>query len=159
MQVTELPPAGATFVGATPSQGNFDQNTGIWDVGTVANGAAPTLDATYTIVSFPATNRAQVTAVNEADPDSAPAENPLGPNNPPDQDDEAAVTVTPSADLSLTKTESASPQFVGDNAVFDLTITNDGPDVAGSVQVTDLLPLGVGYVSDVASARSPTSPR
>lgn len=157
IRVTELPPTGATFVSATPSQGNFDQLTGVWDVGSILASAfvpAATLDVTYTIGSFPATNRAQVTAVNEADPDSSPAENPLGPNNPPDQDDEAAVTVTPSADLALTKSESGSPQFVGDNAVFDLTVTNNGPDVAGGVQVTDLLPAGLTYVSDVASKGS-----
>ena len=152
--VTDMPPAGSVFVGSTPSQGSFDGNTGIWTVGSVNSGANATLSVTYTIPAFPATNFAQVTAVTEADPDSSPAEDPFGPGNPPNQDDESSVTVTPSADLSLTKIETASPAFVGDNAVFDIMVTNDGPDVAPSVRVQDLLPAGLTYMSDTPSKNS-----
>ena len=154
VQVTELPPAGAAFVSATASQGSFDSATNVWTVGSMLDGAAATLDVNYTIASFPATNDAQVSAVNETDPDSVPAENVLGPDNPPDQDDESSVTVTPSADVSLTKAKTSSPQFVGDDATFELTVTNDGPDVAASVRVTDLLPTGLAHVSHAASKGS-----
>jgi len=133
--VTDTPPPGAVYVGSTPSQGSFDSGSGVWTVGSVSSGSNATLEVIYTIPSFPATNYAQVSAVNEADPDSAPAEDPFGPGNPPNQDDESSVTVTPSADLSLTKVETASPTYVGDNAVFEIEVTNDGPDVAPSVQV------------------------
>ena len=34
VQVTDLLPAGLTFVSATPSQGTYDSATGVWDVGT-----------------------------------------------------------------------------------------------------------------------------
>ena len=36
VQVTDLLPAGLTFVSATPSQGTYDNVTGVWTVGTVA---------------------------------------------------------------------------------------------------------------------------
>lgn len=152
--ITDTPPAGSVYVGSTPSQGSYDSGSGIWTVGSVSSGTNATLEVIYTIPSFPATNYAQVTAVNEADPDSSPAEDPFGPGNPPNQDDESSVTVTPSADLSLTKTETASPTFVGDDAVFDIEVTNDGPDVAPSVQVSDLLPAGLSHVSDIPSKGS-----
>ena len=50
------------------------------------------------------------------------------------------------ADLSLTKTQTAAPQFVGDNAVFHLVLSNAGPDTATGVAVTDLLPAGTTFV-------------
>jgi uncharacterized repeat protein (TIGR01451 family) len=156
--VTEQPPPGAAFDSATPSQGTFDDLTGVWTVGSVSNGANATLDITYVIDpnaappgGFPATNRAEITTADQADPDSQPAENPLDESNPPDQDDEDEVTITLSADLSLSKTETALPQFVGDNAVFEITVTNDGPDPAHSVEVDDLLPAGLAHVSNTPS--------
>ena len=56
-----------------------------------------------------------------------------------------------SADLSLTKTQTASPVHVGDDAVFHLTVSNAGPDAATGVVVTDLLPVGTTYVADTPS--------
>ncbi|MFQ5569380.1 MAG: S8 family serine peptidase, partial [Rhodothermales bacterium] len=38
--VTDIVPAGATFVSATPSQGAYDELTGLWTVGDLANGAS-----------------------------------------------------------------------------------------------------------------------
>ena len=38
--VTDLLPAGLTFVSATPSQGTYDATTGLWSVGTVSVGSA-----------------------------------------------------------------------------------------------------------------------
>ena len=152
--VTELPPGSATFVGATATVGTYDQNTHVWTVGNVAPSSSEALDITFNIPldQFPAQNFAQVTAVNENDPDSQPGEGPLGPGTPPNQDDESTVTVTLSADLSLTKAETASPQFVGDQAVFEITVANAGPDPANDVQITDVLPAGLDYVSDSPTA-------
>jgi len=55
------------------------------------------------------------------------------------------------ADLSLTKTVDNPNQLVGNNVEFTLTVSNDGPADAGTVQVTDLLPSGFTYVSDDAA--------
>lgn len=154
--VSDYKPTGAVYVSDTPSQGTFDSSTDVWTVGSIASGANATLDVTYTLDldGFPVTNFAEVSGVTENDPDSQPAEDALDADNAPNQDDEASVTVTLSADLSLTKTETASPLFVGDDAVFDITIDNDGPDPASSIQVGDLLPAGLLYVSDTPSQGS-----
>ncbi len=51
-------------------------------------------------------------------------------------------------DLSLTKTIDKSPPLVSDNVRFILTVANDGPSEATSVEVTDLLPSGYTYIND-----------
>ena len=56
------------------------------------------------------------------------------------------------ADLSLTKTVATTPVHLGDNATFRLTVSNGGPDAAGDVDVTDLLPTGLSFVSAAPSA-------
>lgn len=41
--VTDMLPAGLSFVSATPSAGTYTAGTGLWDVGSLANGATATL--------------------------------------------------------------------------------------------------------------------
>ncbi|MDX1409102.1 MAG: hypothetical protein R3330_13230, partial [Saprospiraceae bacterium] len=52
------------------------------------------------------------------------------------------------ADLSITKADSSDPVASGGTLMYTLTVTNNGPDTAEDVQVTDTLPAGVSYVSD-----------
>jgi len=56
--------------------------------------------------------------------------------------------VQPSADLLMSKTvDNASPNL-GDNVTFTLSVTNNGPDNATGVEVSDALPAGFTFVSD-----------
>lgn len=48
LQVTDALPAGLSFVSATPSQGSYDDTTGLWSVGTVNAGGSATLTITAT---------------------------------------------------------------------------------------------------------------
>ena len=41
--LNDLLPVDLTFISATPSQGSYDSNTGVWDVGTVTTAAPQTL--------------------------------------------------------------------------------------------------------------------
>jgi uncharacterized repeat protein (TIGR01451 family) len=52
-----------------------------------------------------------------------------------------------SADLAITKTDSADPVGLGNPVTYTLKVTNGGPDGASSVVVTDPLPAGVAFVS------------
>ncbi len=154
VEVTDVLPVGTTFVSATTSQGSYDESTGIWDVGLLVNGDSETLDITATVDVNSVENFAEVTGPEFGDPDSQPAENPLDDSNPPDQDDEDSVTVavaTPSADLSLTKGVTSAPAFVGDDVTFEIEVTNDGPNDAPGIDVSDVLPAGLTYVSSTAT--------
>ena len=68
-------------------------------------------------------------------------------------DTDSAVATTLEADLGLAKTASSLTPDVGSTVTFTLTLTNDGPDTATNVEVTDTLPNGYEYVaSSIAGA-------
>src|SRR5262249_55131309 len=94
VQVTDLLPAGLTFVSAAPGQGTYSSATGVWDVGAVAGGAKVVLLLRATVVSATAqTNTATISASDTFDPNTG--------NNT------ATVTETPQqADLQVTKSVS-----------------------------------------------------
>jgi len=151
--VTNALPEDVVFVSATPSQGTYDPNIGLWTVGNVANGDAATLMLVLTIdqtINF--VNFAEVTAANESDPDSDPAD-----GTGDDANGAALTRDLPDisgfeADLSLTMTADVSTATVGDEVVFTLIINNAGPTPTAGVEVTDLLPTGLTYVSDSGGA-------
>ncbi len=94
IQVADILPAGLSFVSATPEQGTYDSNTGIWDVGNIRDNLSRNLNIATTVNSGgPITNVAQVIAVAEPDPDSTPS------NNNPDEDDQASFTINGSGTL------------------------------------------------------------
>ena len=138
-QVTDLLPAGVTFVSAAPSQGAYDPATGIWTVGTVNVGSPATLVVQTTVISpSPQTNTATITHSDQFDPNTA--------NNT------ASATQTPQqADLALSKTTSDPTPNVGQTVTYTVTLSDNGPDAATNAQVTDLLPAGLTFVSAMLS--------
>jgi uncharacterized repeat protein (TIGR01451 family) len=90
LEVTDLLPTGYTYISDTPSVGTYNSGTGVWDVGNLANGANATLTITATVNAAGIyTNSAEVTAVNQFDPDSIPGDG-IG-------DDFDSLTTTPAA--------------------------------------------------------------
>ena len=67
--------------------------------------------------------------------------------------DSAPVVVTitvnpvPDADLSVTKSVTPNPAFVGDPVVYTIVVANAGPEPAVAVQLTDTVPAGVSVTS------------
>jgi uncharacterized repeat protein (TIGR01451 family) len=72
LQVTDLLPAGLTFVSAVVSQGTFTPGTGIWNVGALAVGATATLLLTARVTGT-ATVRNTATRTSSAPVDPNPA--------------------------------------------------------------------------------------
>ncbi|KAB8140884.1 DUF11 domain-containing protein [Chloroflexia bacterium SDU3-3] len=142
--VTDLLPAGLTFVSAAPSQGSYTAGTGLWSVGSLANGASATLTVVATVVQ-PVTiiNSATITAANQPDPDST------------DNTDSATVTGQ-QADLGLAKTVDTAAPNVGSNVTFTLQATNYGPSAATNITIQDVLPAGLTFVSAGAGYNSAT---
>ena len=69
---------------------------------------------------------------------------------------EEAVVGVPAADLVTVKTLAsgdATPDE-GDTVIFQITVTNDGPDTATGVSLTDSLPAGLTFVADTVSQGS-----
>jgi uncharacterized repeat protein (TIGR01451 family) len=58
------------------------------------------------------------------------------------------------ADLEIEKTDDADPVLLGENITYHLKVTNNGPDTATNVVVTDRIPLNSTYVSATPSQGS-----
>ncbi len=147
IQVTDLLPAGVTFVNGSPSQGQYIFQTGVWNVGMLAALGNATLDITATADEGTGgsaiVNSASITGSDQPDP------------NATNDSDSAQIDVDPDADLALTVVVDDATPLEQDQVVYTLTISNPvGGAQATSVVVTDLLPAGVTYVSDVPSQGS-----
>jgi uncharacterized repeat protein (TIGR01451 family) len=142
VQVTDLLPAGLSLVSATPSQGSFDSTTGLWIVGGLAPGGSQTLQLVATVASPAAqTNTAVISHADQFDPSTG--------NNA------ASATETPQrADVALTKTVDRATARAGEAVTFTVTVSNNGPGAGTGVQVTDVLPAGLTFVSATPSQGS-----
>lgn len=67
----------------------------------------------------------------------------------------AAVT-PPSIDLAVTKVGSPNPDEVGNNITWTMVVTNNGPDTATGVTISDPIPSGNTFVSATTSQGSCT---
>ncbi|WP_283215048.1 hypothetical protein, partial [Methylobacterium trifolii] len=137
---TDLLPAGLTLVSATPSAGTYDPATGSWTVGQLGSSANATLTLTAMVNSpIPLTNAIVIRGLDQEDTNTA--------NN------SASVTETPQqADLALTNVVSNPTPSVGDTITLTVTASNNGPNAATGVSITDALPAGLTYVSSTQSS-------
>ncbi len=148
--VTDPLPAGMTFETSILTQGSYLPTTGRWDVGTIPFGATASLQVLARVdTQAPKTNTAQVTAADQADPNSTPG------NNVPTEDDQDSVTITPQqVDVSLTKTVDIPRPIVGRNVIFTLRTENAGPNTATGIAIRDTLPDGLTFRAATPSAGS-----
>ena len=143
--LTDTLDGAVTFTSATATQGSCTESSGVvtCPIGQIANGASETVTivvATPVVaVNTPIDNVATVTA----------AEN--DPNISDNTATEATVIIPAgpaTADLALTKADSPDPVFSGGpQLTYTLTVTNNGPDEATNVVLTDTLPAGVAFES------------
>lgn len=138
---TDPLPAGTTFVAeasspnATLSGGKVSYNLGLVAVG----GSVPLTIVLNT--TAPGTIR---NTVNVAGEDGDPNTN----NNSASVE----TTVQPlETDLSVTLSASPSMARVRDTVTYTIGVTNNGPDAATGVTVTDTLPAGVTFLPDLSS--------
>jgi uncharacterized repeat protein (TIGR01451 family) len=68
----------------------------------------------------------------------------------------AKLCVTTCADVSVTKSDTPDPVTVGTNVTYTMTVTNNGPDIATDVELTDTLPGAVTLVSATPNTGSCT---
>ncbi len=136
--VSDLLPAGLTYVAATPSQGSYTSGTGAWAVGALDDGATATLLLSATVdpgtMGMVLTNAAQVTASDQSDP------------NPANDADEATVAIS---SLRIEKVSDVAVSVdPGGIITYTITITNSGATAHAGLEVTDGIPTGTTYVAD-----------
>ncbi|MDX6678590.1 MAG: hypothetical protein QOE31_2642, partial [Solirubrobacteraceae bacterium] len=138
-------PSGMTFDAAASDAGWSEVSAGVYEltIASIANGASASRELVATAEQAAAdstqTNAATVRA-DQTDP------------SPDNDSDSAATDVGPSADLEITKTVADATIAQGQTAVYTLTLTNNGPSAASSVELDDDLPAGVTFVSLAAPA-------
>jgi uncharacterized repeat protein (TIGR01451 family)/fimbrial isopeptide formation D2 family protein len=140
--ITDTFPAGTTYVAgsatASPSTGFSAQTItatdGTFRIATLAGGAS--VDVTIPLKTDPAaasgtvlTNQASVTS-----DETGPAGN-----------DNATVTLTPSADVAASKSAPIAAT-AGQSLQYTVGATNNGPSIAKDIVLTDTLPSTVTYV-------------
>jgi uncharacterized repeat protein (TIGR01451 family) len=140
--VQDLLPTGLTFVSATPSQGNYNNTSGVWTVGTVTTATPQTLTIHATVVSPTAqTNTASISHSDQFDPVAA--------NNT-----SSAAETPQQADLAVGKSVSNPTPNFGDTITYTIHVTNNGPDAATNVTLQDILPSEVTFQSSTATQGS-----
>jgi LPXTG-site transpeptidase (sortase) family protein len=143
-------PAGATYANLsspTPAVANLACAMDASNVITcTAGGGNVTLaaGASFTVtVDVTVTTSGDLENTAVVDPDGNVNESNEGNNSSTD-----SASADGLADLAITKTvDNPSPIF-GEDVVFTITVTNNGPSDATGVVVDDLLPAGLDYVSD-----------
>ena len=138
--LTDILPRRMSFVSSSSSQGDCSgTSTVTCTIGALASGDS----AIVTIVVIPSvvgtiTNTANVTS-SVADP------------KPGNNIATGTTTVSPGADLSLTKSGSPEPVPLGSHLTYTLTVTNKGPSYVTAINFTDTLPKEVTFVSSTPS--------
>lgn len=142
--VTDSFPAGLTFISAVPSQGTCSApfgNSFTCNLGNIPFGLSPSITVTFTVNSSTIGTLVNTVTVqgNQTDP------------NPSNNTYTEQTIVNALADLNVTKSDIPDPVIIGDQLIYSLTITNNGPSDATSVVITDTLPANVTFVSATTS--------
>jgi uncharacterized repeat protein (TIGR01451 family) len=133
--------------------GKYDSGTGIWDVGSLANGGSATLHITATVnAAGSCENCAEVWTCDQADSDSTPGN--CATKTEDDCDCASLNGEETEVDLSLTKGVNNPTPDVGQNVIFTIVVSNGGPAEATGVTVKDILPGCLSYVTSSATQGS-----
>ncbi|MFD2588983.1 gliding motility-associated C-terminal domain-containing protein [Croceitalea marina] len=154
--VNDLLPIGFTYQAHTATAGTYDEDTGVWNTnGVIPNGTTETL-LILARVNAPTgadgeyTNQVEITASDQADPDSdVTVDRTLDDfSDGLADDDEALVVVTPqSVDIEVQKTVSNPRPNIGSEITFTIIVTNNGAHEATNIGIEERLPNGYRLIS------------
>jgi len=141
VSLTDLLPAGLTFVSSSVTQGSYDATTGLYTIGTLSAGDSAILTLTGTVDIGQGGNT--ITNITTAASGDQPDPSTVG------DDLEEAIAVVADADLVTVKTLASgdSTPAEGDTVSFDIEVTNQGSAQATNVSLIDALPTGLTFVS------------
>jgi uncharacterized repeat protein (TIGR01451 family) len=111
IKITDILPAGLSYISNTPDQGSFNSQSGVWDVGNIRDGLVVKLEiiAKVTASTGKIINNASITAVSEKDPNI---------NN-----NQASTSITVGSSLPVNNAPIASKPLVNATATQDKPFT------------------------------------
>jgi uncharacterized repeat protein (TIGR01451 family) len=130
--VTDLLPAGFTFVSATPATATVSNNAVSWPGSSLTNKARSTF--TVTVVAADGGNFTNIAFATTGTSDPNPANNDGSSTN-----SQVRTTVSSLADVAIFKT-GATNVFAGASLTYIIVATNSGPSAATNVIIQDKLP-------------------
>ena len=138
-----LTAAGLTLVSAQASTGALSTSTGnvTLTFGTLASGASGTLTLTV-LVSGGTGSITNSVGITSTTPDPTPSNNTAT----------STISRGESADLSITKVAGNATPSAGGALTYSLVITNAGPSAATGASFQDILPAGLGTITNIISA-------
>jgi large repetitive protein len=134
---------GTSVADTTPANLTFVSNSGACttafpcSLGTISSGGSAIITSTYTI------NPAFTGSISNTATVSTTAFDLAAGNN----SSTASTTVSASTDVAITKTAAATAT-AGNNIVYTVTVTNNGPSTATGVSVADTTPANLTFVSN-----------
>jgi uncharacterized repeat protein (TIGR01451 family) len=151
--LTDTLPAGSTFVSMTPSAGNPDTFTPNQSGGTVTETATAAVASgnvdSFTLVVFAPTNLVNGAVFNDTASVTSSTPDPNTNNNSATVNG-TVVNNTPPADLAVTNT-AVTTSTEGSNITYTIQVTNNGPNSANGVVLTDRLGANLKYISATTS--------
>jgi uncharacterized repeat protein (TIGR01451 family) len=137
--VTDTIPAALSNVSFAPSVGTYDVTSGLWSGLSLASGDSISMTLSGTI--NPSATGTISNTVTVAPPAGVTDPNPAN-NSASDTD-----TLTPQADLAITKTDGVLAVVPGTPDTYTIVVSNHGPSAVTGASVADPLPAGVNAAS------------
>ncbi|CEL25012.1 nidogen-like domain-containing protein [Methanobacterium formicicum] len=137
VNIKSLIPSGLIYVSS--SSPNYNSNTGIWTIGSLAPGSSIILTITAKVnQTGTITTYANTTKQDQFDPNPYDAKT-------------STLSVPNAAHLAVTYTvNNSTPNYQG-NVVYTITANNNGPNTATGINISSKLPSGLTYVSSSSS--------
>ncbi|WP_299822038.1 T9SS type A sorting domain-containing protein [uncultured Pontibacter sp.] len=141
--ITDVLPTGVVFESATATTGTYNSTTGVWSVGNLGSSQTATLTLKAKINRLGTiTTTASLNSRTGAELDENPANNSSS----------NTINVNPAADVAITNTVNNAAPYQGEDIVYTIRVTNNGPNNATNVSVADQIPAGLTITNYTTTA-------
>ena len=137
--IDTLPP-GVTLASASPGCSEHSGTVTCHINGNILSGASASVTIQVTVDPDTTGSISNVATVTSNDPDPDLSNNAASETT-------SIISVSPQADLTISKAGSPDPVVAGTALSYEIIVTNSGPSDATGVTVTDTLPPGVAFAS------------
>ncbi len=138
IKIEDILPSGVTFVNASTTQGTFNNTSSFWYAGTLAGSGTASLTLNATVdnnsCGWTLTNTASLYSVDVDDPDSS-------------NDSGSVSTAIKCADLQVVKIADDATPDEGQNIVYTISVTNNGPYDTTGMELRDIIDPNLTFVS------------